>query len=242
MDRHFLKRMNVQKLQGSVQGSRQVQFLVNDGKPEHVELACDGDKDAGGNRTPQVDLSMPLDSGLGLSAVCPRREHQRQIDGYRIQGTDHVVDLQPQVFARVQRPNYAYECFRQILPKLRVAQFVGVGESGFGNRLMEAQMVAGSWSRIQAVGNIEQFLPLSQLSESHADELLPATKMPDAGLRIEKLHQAVESLSVDQIEELSQYKPAGIHAEKHDGDSNASHQNSFLMRSVYDCFKTSSFS
>ena len=31
MHRYFFKRVNTQKLQSSVQGSRQVQFLVNDG-------------------------------------------------------------------------------------------------------------------------------------------------------------------------------------------------------------------
>ncbi len=211
-------------------------------EPKHVVLSGSSNEDTGGNRTPQIDLSVHLDSGLGLSEVCPRKKGERKIHSRRVQGINRVVDLQPQVFARVQRPGFAHERLGQILPKPPVALFVGIGESGFGNRLPEAQMVAGSRSRIQAVGNVAQSFPPSQLSESHADELLAATKMPDAGLRVVTLHQAVEGLSVDQIEELSQYKSAGIHAEKHEGNSNASHPFSFVTRSFYDCSKTLLFS
>ena len=89
-----------------IEGSRIEKQIV---EPEHVVLACGGDKDAGGNRATKVDLRVHLDSGLGLSEVCPRKEGEREIHCRRVQGIDRVVDVQTQVFARVERPGFAHE-------------------------------------------------------------------------------------------------------------------------------------
>ena len=49
-------------------------------------LPGSGDEDAGGNRSPQVDLSVHLDPGLGLSEVCPPKGREREINSIRVQG------------------------------------------------------------------------------------------------------------------------------------------------------------
>ena len=54
-------------------------------EPAHVVLACGGNKDAGGNRATKVDLSVHLDSGLGLSEVCPRKEREREVHTHLLQ-------------------------------------------------------------------------------------------------------------------------------------------------------------
>ena len=115
-------------------------------------------------------------------------------------------------FARVERPGFAHERLGQILPKPPVALFVGIGQRRFGHRLGKAQMVKRGRSRIQTLGNIAQSLPPSQLGKSHADELLAATKMPDARLGIVMLDQAGQSFAIHKIEDLRKDIAARIHA------------------------------
>jgi len=212
-------------------------------EPEHVVLACGGNKDAGGNRTTQIDLRVHLDSGLGLSEVCPRKERERKVHSRGVQGIDRVVDVQPEIFPGVERPGFSHEGLGQILPKPPVALLVGIRQCRLGHRLGKAQMVKRGRSRIQTLGNIAQTLPPSQLGKSHADELLATTKMPDARLRIVAFHQAVESLAMHKIENLRQDVAAGMHAAaclRGLQNSNASHHFSFASRSFYESSTTSS--
>jgi len=213
---------------------------------EHVVLTGSGDEDACGNRSPQVDLSAYLDPGLGLSEVCPRKEREREIHCRRVQGINRVVDIQPQVFARVERSGFAHKRLGQILPELPVALFVGVGQSRFGNRLPEAQMVAGSRSRIQAVGNVAQTLAPSQLGKCHADELLPAAKVTDARLRIVAIHKTRKRLPMHEVEDLREDVAARVHGRKGwqrlRRNSNPSHHLFCATRSFYEFSKTSSVS
>jgi len=226
-----------------VEGSRLEYQLV---EPEHVVLSGSGDEDAGGNRSPQIDLSVYLDPGLGLSEVCPRKEREREIHSRRVQGINRVVDLQPQVFARVKRPGFAHERLCQIFPKPPVALLVGIGQRRFCHRLGKAQMVKRGRSRIQTLGNIAQSLPPSQLGESHADELLATTKMPDARLGIVAFDQAGKRLPMHEVENLREDVAAGVHGRKGwqspRRNSNPSHQICHARCSFYESSKTSSVS
>ena len=226
-----------------IEGSRLEKQIV---EPEHVVVACGGDKDAGGNRATKVDLSVHLDSGLGLSEVCPRKESEREIHSRRVQGIDRVVDVQPQVFARVERPGFSHERLGQILPKPPVALLVGIGQRRFGHRLGKAQMVKRGWSRIQTLGNIAQSLPPSQLGKCHADELLATTKMPDARLRVVAFHKTGKRLPMHEVENLREDVAARVHGRKGwqrpQCNSNPSHRFRDASRSFYESSKTSSVS
>ena len=192
-------------------------------EPSHVVLAGGGDENASGDRPPQIDLRVHLDPGLGCPEIRPREEREREIDSRGVQCVNRVVDVEPEVLPGVERTGFAHEGLGQILPEPPVARFVGIGQGRFGQRFPEAQMVAGMGPCIQAVDNIPQSFPPRPLGKRHADELLATAEMPHAGLGIVALHQAVERLSVDQIEKLGQYKSAGIHARKLGPISNASH-------------------
>jgi len=194
-----------------VEGTRLEKQIV---EPAHVVLAGGGDEDAGGNGSPQVDLRVHLDPGLGCPEIRPREERQGEIDGRGVQCVNRVVDVEPEILPSVERTGFAHEGLGQILPEPPVARFVGIGQSRFGQRLPEAQMVAGMGPCIQAVDNIPQSFPPRQLSKRHADELLATTEMAHAGLGIVALHQAGERLAVDEVEDLGKDIAAGIHGRR----------------------------
>ena len=211
-------------------------------EPEYVVRTSAGDINVGGNRTAQIDPGMQLDSRFGSAEVGPGKECQRQIDGRRAQGIDRVLQVQPKGFARVKSPGSAHEAFGQILPKSPVPRFVGFGQGRSGYRFAKTGMIECFRLGVQTGGDVAQSLAPRQLGEGHADKLLATAKVPDARLGIVTLHQAVESLSVDQIEKLGQHKSAGIHAKKHERNSDASHPFSSITHSFYGHSKTSSFS
>ena len=91
-------------------------------------------------------------------------------------------------------------------------------------------------------GDVAQSFAPRKLGKGHANNLLPTAEMPDPAFRIVAFDQAVESLEVDQIEKAGQHKSAGIHAKKHEQNSNASHPFSAVTHSFYGYSKTSSFS
>jgi hypothetical protein len=107
-------------------------------------------------------------------------------------------------------------------------------------------MVAGRRSCIQAVGNVAQTLPPSQLSKSHADELLPTAKVPDARLRIVAIHKTRKRLPVYEVEDLRENVAARVHGRKDwqrpRYSSNPSHRFCRTSDSFYDVSKISSVS
>ena len=215
-------------------------------EPAHIVLAGGGDEDAGGNRPSQVDLSVNLDPGLGLSEIRPREESQGQVDGRGVERVNRVADVEPEIFPGVERSSFAHEALGQILPEPPVALFVRIGQSGPGNRFAEAKMVKSLRPRIQAIDDIPQPFPPSQLGKSHADELLTTSKMSDARLRTVALHQAGKRLPMHQIEDLRKDVAASVHGRKGwqgiRWSSNPSHRFCSARRSFYEPSEIASFS
>ena len=200
-------------------------------EPENVVLTGFGDMQAGRNGAAQVELRVQLDAGLGSAKIGPRKQGQRKVDGRGVEGINRVRQFQPEFLSGIKSPGFAHEVFGQVFPEPPVALFVGIGQRRFGNRFAKTQMKAGGGPGIQAIGDIPQTLPPSQLGEGHGNQLLPTAKMADAGLGIVTLHQPVEGLAMNQIEELRQDKSAGIHGPKCARNSKASHPISSANRS-----------
>ncbi len=192
-------------------------------EPADIVLTGLGDENAGGYGSPQINLGMHLDSGFGFAEVGPREKSQGEVDGCGIECIDCVVDVQAEVLSCVKRSGFADKALGQILPETPIPLLVGIGQCRFGNGFPKAQMIAGCRTGIEAVGNIPQSFPPCQLGKGHADELLAASKMPNPRLGIVALDQAVESLAVNQTENLRQNKLAGIHGQKSGCFSSPSH-------------------
>ena len=192
-------------------------------EPKHVVLTGFGDMETGRNGAAQVELRVQLEARLGPAKVGPRKQRQRKIDGRRVEGINRVRQFQPEFLAGVKSPGFAHEIFGQVFPEPPVPLLVGIGQCRLGQWFAKAQMKQRGGSGIEAIGDIPQALPPSQLGEGHGNQLLPTAKMADTGRGIVTIHQPVERLAMDQIEELRQDKSAGIHGQKLARNSKASH-------------------
>jgi hypothetical protein len=67
---------------------------------------------------------------------------------------------------------------------------------------------------VEAGGDVSQAVPRGHLSKEHAGELLAKSKMTDRGCGLVSRHYAIESLVVDQVENLGQNEAAGVHGRK----------------------------
>jgi len=136
-------------------------------EPENIVLAGTGDENAGRNGTSQVDLGVHLDSRLYPSKIGPREKRQRQIDGGRVECVDRVFDIEADVFPGIKRTRFGHKTFGQVFPKPPVARLVGIRKSGSGYRFSKTQMVSRTRPCVEAVGNVSQPLPPSELSKRH---------------------------------------------------------------------------
>ena len=132
-------------------------------EPENIVLPGSCDKNAGWNRTTQIDLGVKFDPGLGSSKVCPREQGQGEVHCRRVEGIDGVFHFQTQVLPGIERTCFAHERFCRVLPKPPVALLVGIRQSGLGNRFSKIQMVSRAGACIEAVGNISHALAPYQL-------------------------------------------------------------------------------
>ena len=174
-------------------------------------LAGRGDIDDSRNGTAKIELRMHLDSGLGGTEVGPTKQGQRQIDRGGVQCVDRVLQLEAQVLADIQPPRLGYQPHGKVAPESPVSSFVGLGQRRACDGLGEPQMVERLGLRVEAGLDISKTVPPSQLGKDHADELLSAPEMTDAILAVVAKGQAVERLSMHQIENLGENVAAGIH-------------------------------
>ncbi len=183
-------------------------------EPSHIVLARTGDADAGRNRPTQIDLSMKLDARLGLTEIGPWEKRQRQVYGRGVECIDRVVQIQAKILARIERSGLLHQTLGEVLPDSPVSRFVGIGESGFCNRLGESKMIERLVPCVEAGRDVAQPIPGSHLRENHAGELLSESKMTDRDCGLVSLYYAVERLAVDQVEDLGENEASGVHGRK----------------------------
>ena len=204
-------------------------------EPAHVVLSRTGNADAGRNRPTQIDLSMKLDARLHLTEIGPWEKGQRQVDGRRVDRIDRVVQIQAKIVARIERLGLFHQTLGEVLPNAPVSRFVGIGESGFCNRLGESRMIESLGPCVGASRDVVQPVPGGHLRENHAGELLSESKMADRDCGLVTLYYAVERLAVDQVENLRENETSGVHGRKFwkipPKSSNPSHSFLCLIRS-----------
>ena len=183
-------------------------------EPSHVVLARSSNVDAGWNRATQVDLGVHLDSCFRLPEIGPWEKSERKINRGGIQRIDRVVQIDAEILAGIKWPRLAYQALGEILPDAPVPLLVGFGQCRFGNRLGEAEVIESFGPGIEAGGDVAQAIPRGHLGKNHAGELLPESKMTDCGCGFVSSHYAIESLAVDQVENLGENEAAAVHGRK----------------------------
>ena len=140
-----------------------------------MELAV-ADVDEGRNGSAQVEQRVQLDRRLGRAKRRPRKQRQAQIDGGGVQRIDGLGQIHLQRFVGIEPAGDADQRLRELVVDVPVARFVGVGQCAAADVAPHAQVVELGGLRAQARLDVAQALPVGQLREGHAQELVQAAE------------------------------------------------------------------
>lgn len=186
-DRHLVQRMDV------------VKFSV-------------ADMDERGDGAAKVQQRMQFDSALGAPEASPTEQAQTQVDGGGIQCVDCRVQIHGQRFVRIQLSRPHDQLLGQRGVDAPVALFVDVGQGAAPDRAAESEMVEAFWTGAQAVYDIAQALPASQLGVGHAKILVPTREVLDFVIAAETAHATIEMLRMNQSHQLAEDRLPCVHA------------------------------
>ena len=170
---------------------------------------CDADKHRDG--TVQVDYRVKFDRRFGPAKFGPRKQRQAKIDSRRIQGVNHLIDIQASCVASIESSRFDGQMSSQVGEHPPVAMRVGVCQVGPGHIAANTHRVKLRATR-QTGFDVAQTFAESHLSKAHAQKVIPSRKtFGDAGHRI-TVQAAVELLGVQAFENLGEENFALIHS------------------------------
>ena len=144
------------------------------GNPDLVDLPG---RDAGkhGQIALMIQQQVKLHGPFGPSVLRPIKQGGAQRDERGIEAEEPV--LEPELpLAVLQLPAAAQKMIKQLLVKLPGPMLIGVGQGGPLGSFLDAQMPGFAETTGQPAADLAKGVGLTQLTEHHGHELLPATE------------------------------------------------------------------
>src|SRR5512139_168016 len=160
------------------------------------------DADQARDRAPQIHLGMEFDGALLLPKRSPRKKRQTQVDRGGIQGVSRLGDLQSEVLACIQLSGRSDQHMSEVGVDTPIPFFVGIGQRASRNFASEPCVIKPRLHGPQAYFDIAKTLPISQLSEGHAKELIETRKISNPILALVPANAFVEFVSGEKAHEL----------------------------------------
>ena len=154
------------------------------------------------NRASQIHLGMEFDGTLLLPKGGPRKKRQTQVDCGGIQSVSSLGDLQPEVLGCIQLSGNSDQHMSKVGVDAPIPFFVRIGQRASGNFASEPCMIKLGLHGPQAYFDVAKTLPISQLSEGHAKELIETRKVPNPTLALVPVNASVEFVSREKAHEL----------------------------------------
>ena len=169
---------------------------------------CDLYKDW--DRASQVDLSMELYRGFGLTEMSPRKHRQAQINGGSIDRINHLVNIQPVGVLAVKASGLADENLRECFVNTPVPVLVSISQISPRDVTTDAHGVEMR-TPSQASFNVTKTLSESDLSKSHRKKLIPGGHTLARSRHRVKLNAASQLLGTQYIHYLGKYESSCVH-------------------------------
>ena len=157
------------------------------------------DTDHARNRASQVHLGMEFDGPFVLPKRGPREKGETEIDCRGIQGISRLVQLQPEVLVHIQLSGNFDQHLSKVGVDAPIPSFVCIGQCTSRNSAPDPCVIKLGLHGPKARFDIAKTLPISQLSEGHAKELIETRKV---------LNPMFASISVNTFVEFVFWKKA----------------------------------
>ena len=175
-----------------------------------VDLAI-GNECPGRDATLQIEQGMQFDSCLCSSERGPWEQFQTEINRGRVKCIDRLLEFQPKVIFRVELSCLRDQHLGEIGIDAPVPSFVCFCNSASGYCAFDAHVIPFFGNSSQAGFNISQTFPVRQLSEGHAEILVPAGERSHPLIAFVSLDAPAEFMHGEEIHKLRENQPAGIH-------------------------------
>ena len=173
--------------------------LVEDRDVVHLSV---GDVDKAGDVATQVQQRMQLDGSFALAKARPGKERETQIDGGRIERVGRLCQGHAEVVASIQLPGNVDEHLGEVGVDAPVSRFVGIGQCAAGDVPAKPNMVEFGSHDPQAGFDVAKTLPIGQLRERHAEELIAARETPDSVVASIAPHAGIEFAFREEVQQL----------------------------------------
>ena len=121
---------------------------------------------------------MHLYSAFLMMKSCPGIQAETQVNGGAVEGIDYIVQVNSEIIViDVQGSCLLDKNLSEVGIDAPISFLVGISECRSGNRLADARVVQLARKRSQAVLNITEAFPTCELSETHHQKMLPASKL-----------------------------------------------------------------
>lgn len=133
-----------------------------------------------------VEKRVELYPALFPSEPRPPEDRKTKVDRCGIEGVDLAFD------GFRDSIGHRYQAIGEVPENPMVAPLVRLGKVASGDPFAESQMVGLLFVRPKAGDQVAKAVPIGKLSEDHAEELVPASEMPDVPIAAVLLYDTVE--------------------------------------------------
>lgn len=192
----------------NVKSSRFQNQLIQD---VDIVNAPSGDCDITRDAAAKIQQCMCFDRRFVFAKLCPGKKRETQIDSCRIESINRLVQTQPEILVLVEFSSSANQNLTQIGPNAPIAAFVRIGKCAARHLRPNSHMVEFGFHRAQTSFDIAEAFPISQLSESHAEELVQARKFLNLVIAMITIHALSKFVQRNKIQNLGEYSSSDVH-------------------------------
>ena len=147
----------------------------------------------------QIQKGMEFDRALAFSKPGPREKSKTQIDGCRIQDICRLFQCDAEGVRGVKFSGFRDEDLSKVRINPSIPVLIGVGKCIAGDVSSDAQMIKSGLSCTQTGLDISQTFAVGQLSEGHAEILVPAGKTDQLAIAVVSIYALAEFVCGDRV-------------------------------------------
>jgi len=172
------------------------------------------------NGSPEVQQGMHLFCTLLMMEFCPGIQTKAQVNGCAVKCIDHIIQIDPEVvIIDVEGPCLFDQDLSEISINASIPFFIGISKSRSGNWFAKAGVIQLSRESSQTVLNITKAFPTSELSKTHYQEMLPASKFSYSIVALIMINALLELIFWHKLHQLCKDCLSCIHFRSNNGMS-----------------------
>src|SRR5712692_9395174 len=184
------------------------QQLVEDVDLMHLAIT---DVEESRNVAAQIQQRVQLDGRFGQAERGPRKYRQTEIDGGRVERIDRLPQFDAERFPHIQTPGDSDQALGEIGVDTPVAHGVGIGQRIASHGRTNSEVIELGTLCAQAYFDVPKALPVRQLREGHAQELVQAGKRMHFKLTVIACDATAKSGQRKMLHELCEHQIALVH-------------------------------